>query len=75
MGTSNAGQLLKGAKKVRRARLFFIGQNGTALSCGQAVPEGNGKFLFGPGRGDRFAPDLPSPEGRVDANEMSGGVG
>src|SRR5260370_7548800 len=28
MGTSNAGLLLKGAKKVPKGTLFFIGQNG-----------------------------------------------
>src|SRR6516225_9007374 len=28
MGTSNAGVLLKGAKKVPKGTLFFIGQNG-----------------------------------------------
>ena len=28
MGTSNAGELLKGAKKVPKGTLFFIGQNG-----------------------------------------------
>ena len=28
MGTKNAGQLLKGAKKVPKGTLFFIGQNG-----------------------------------------------
>ena len=28
MGTNNAGMLLKGAKKVPKGTLFFIGQNG-----------------------------------------------
>ena len=49
MGTSNAGQLLKGAKKVPKGTLFFIGQNGqlyigretiskaTASSCSDRV--------------------------------------
>ena len=33
MGTNNAGLLLKGAKKVPKGTLFFIGQNGQ-LICG-----------------------------------------
>ena len=49
MGTSNAGLLLKGAKKVPKGTLFFIGQNGqlymrtprismaTAASCSDRI--------------------------------------
>ena len=49
MGTSNAGLLLKGAKKVPKGTLFFIGQNGQLYMRTGPYLEGNGKFLFGPG--------------------------
>jgi hypothetical protein len=48
MGTSNAGQLLKGAKKVPRGTLFFIGQNGQLYIRTGPYLEGDGKFMFGP---------------------------
>ena len=47
MGTSNAGQLLKGAKKVPRGTLFFIGQNGQLYMRTGPYLEGDGKFMFG----------------------------
>ena len=48
MGTNNAGLLLKGAKKVPKGTLFFIGQNGQLyMRTGQYL-EGDGKFMFGP---------------------------
>ncbi len=47
MGTSNAGLLLKGAKKVPKGTLFFIGQNGQ-LYMRTGPYEANGKFMFGP---------------------------
>jgi hypothetical protein len=47
MGTSNAGQLLKGAKKVPKGTLFFIGENGQLYMRGGAYLEGDGKFKFG----------------------------
>ena len=47
MGTSNAGQLLKGAKKVPKGTLFFIGQNGQLYMRSGPYLEGDGKFLFG----------------------------
>jgi hypothetical protein len=47
MGTSNAGQLFKGAKKVPRGTLFFIGQNGQLYMRTGPYLEGDGKFLFG----------------------------
>jgi hypothetical protein len=47
MGTSNAGLLLKGAKKVPKGTLFFIGQNGQLYMRTGSYLEGNGKFMFG----------------------------
>ncbi len=48
MGTDNAGLLLKGAKKVPKGTLFFIGQNGQLYMRTGPFLEGNGKFMFGP---------------------------
>ncbi|MCA1383329.1 MULTISPECIES: hypothetical protein [Bradyrhizobium] len=48
MGTSNAGELLKGAKKVPKGTLFFIGQNGQLYMRTGPYLEGDGKFKFGP---------------------------
>ena len=48
MGTSNAGSLLKGAKKVPKGTLFFIGQNGQLYMRTGPYLEGDGKFKFGP---------------------------
>ena len=48
MGTNNAGLLLKGAKKVPRGTLFFIGQNGQLYMRSGPYLEGDGKFMFGP---------------------------
>jgi len=48
MGTNNAGLLLKGAKKVPRGTLFFIGQNGQLYTRTGPFLEGDGKFMFGP---------------------------
>ncbi|TYO67558.1 hypothetical protein FXV83_05715 [Bradyrhizobium hipponense] len=47
MGTSNAGELLKGAKKVPRGTLFFIGHNGQLYMRTGPYLEGDGKFKFG----------------------------
>ena len=47
MGTSNAGMLLKGAKKVPKGTLFFIGQNGQLYMRTGTYLEGDGKFMFG----------------------------
>jgi len=47
MGTNNAGLLLKGAKKVPRGTLFFIGQNGQLYMRTGPYLEDNGKFKFG----------------------------
>ena len=47
MGTNNAGLLLKGAKKVPRGTLFFIGQNGQLYMRSGPYLEGGGKFMFG----------------------------
>lgn len=47
MGTRNAGLLLKGAKKVPKGTLFFIGQNGQLYMRTAPYLEGNGKFMFG----------------------------
>src|SRR6201989_3262978 len=48
MGTNNAGTLLKGAKKVPRGTLFFIGHNGQLYMRSAPYLEGDGKFMFGP---------------------------
>ena len=48
MGTSNAGMLLKGAKKVPKGTLFFIGQNGQLYMRTAPYLGGDGKFMFGP---------------------------
>lgn len=47
MGTNNAGLLLKGAKKVPKGTLFFIGQNGQLYIRSAPYLEGDGKFMFG----------------------------
>jgi hypothetical protein len=47
MGTNNAGTLLKGAKKVPKGTLFFIGQNGQLYMRSGPYLDGGGKFLFG----------------------------
>ena len=47
MGTNNAGQLLKGAKKVPKGTLFFIGQNGQLYMRTGPYLEGDGRFSFG----------------------------
>jgi hypothetical protein len=47
MGTNNAGTLLKGAKKVPKGTLFFVGQNGQLYMRTGPYLEGDGKFMFG----------------------------
>jgi len=47
MGTNNAAMLLKGAKKVPKGTLFFIGQNGQLYMRTGPFLEGDGKFMFG----------------------------
>ena len=47
MGTNNAGTLLKGARKVPKGTLFFIGQNGQLYMRTGPYLEGDGKFMFG----------------------------
>ena len=47
MGTNNAGALLKGAKKVPKGTLLFIGQNGQLYIRTGTYLEGDGKFMFG----------------------------
>ena len=49
MGTDNAKALLKGAKKVPKGTLFFIGENGQLYMRTGPYLEGDGKFMFGPG--------------------------
>ena len=48
MGTNNAGDLLKGAKKVPKGTLFFIGANGQLYMRTGPYLEGDGGFKFGP---------------------------
>ena len=50
MGTSNAGELLKGAKKVPRDTLFFVGANGELYMRKGPFLDDNGSFRFGPGQ-------------------------
>jgi hypothetical protein len=47
MGTNNAGTLLKGAKKVPKGTLFFLGENGQLYMRSGPYLEGDGKFMFG----------------------------
>ena len=47
MGTNNANMLLKGAKKVPKGTLFFIGENGQLYMRTGPYLEGDGKFMFG----------------------------
>ena len=47
LGTNNAGTLLKGAKKVPKGTLFFIGQNGQLYMRTGPYLEGDGRFMFG----------------------------
>ncbi len=49
MGTDNAKLLFKGARKVPKGTLFFIGENGQLYMRTGPYLEGNGKFMFGPG--------------------------
>ena len=49
MGTNNAGTLLKGAKKVPKGTLFFIGENGQLYMRSGPFLEEDGRFKFGPG--------------------------
>ncbi len=48
MGTNNAGLLLKGAKKVPKGTLFFLGDNGVLYMRHGPYLEGDGSFMFGP---------------------------
>ena len=47
MGTKNANMLLKGAKKVPRGTLFFLGENGQLYMRTGPYLEDDGKFKFG----------------------------
>lgn len=47
LGTNNAGKLLKGAKKVPRGTLFFVGENGQLYMRTGPYLEGDGTFSFG----------------------------
>ena len=47
LGTNNAGLLLKGAKKVPKGTMFFLGQNGQLYMRTGPYLEGDGKFMFG----------------------------
>jgi len=48
MGTSNAKFLLKGARKVPKNTLFFIGENGQLYMRSGPFLESDGRFKFGP---------------------------
>jgi len=47
MGTNNAGTLLKGAKKVPKGTLFFVGENGQLYQRTGPYLEDDGRFKFG----------------------------
>ena len=47
MGTNNAKFLLKGAKKVPKNTLFFIGENGQLYMRSGPFLESDGRFKFG----------------------------
>ena len=47
LGTNNAGTLLKGAKRVPKGTIFFLGQNGQLYMRSGPYLEGDGKFMFG----------------------------
>ena len=47
MGTNNAALLLKGAKKVPKGTLFFVGHNGQLYMRTAPYLEVDGKFMFG----------------------------
>ena len=47
MGTNNAGSLLKGAKKVPKGTLFFVGENGQLYMRTGPYLEDDGRFKFG----------------------------
>lgn len=49
MGTNNAGLLLKGAKKVPKNTLFFLGANGQLYMRTGPFLNSDGSFMFGPG--------------------------
>jgi hypothetical protein len=49
LGTNNAKDLLKGAKKVPKNTLFFMGANGQLFMRTGPYLEDDGKFKFGPG--------------------------
>lgn len=48
LGTSNAGLLLKGAKKVPKNTLFFVGANGQLYMRTGRFLDDDGNFMFGP---------------------------
>jgi hypothetical protein len=48
MGTNNAGDLFKGAKKVPKNTLFFLGANGQLYMRKGPFLDGDGNFKFGP---------------------------
>src|SRR3954468_19800718 len=66
MGTNNAGTLLKGAKKVPKGTLFFIGHNGQLYMRSGPYLEGDGKFMFGSNLGPLFFPSPLVGEGGRD---------
>ncbi len=47
MGTNNAGTLFKGARKVPKGTLFFIGANGQLYMRSGPYLEDDGTFKFG----------------------------
>lgn len=50
MGTSNAKELFKGAKRVPKETLFFLGANGQLYMRTGPFVDGDGSFKFGPDR-------------------------
>ncbi len=50
LGTSNAKELLKGAKRVPKDTIFFLGENNQIYMRTGPYLEGGGRFKFGPGQ-------------------------
>ncbi|MGJ4944097.1 hypothetical protein ACQR1W_26230 [Bradyrhizobium sp. HKCCYLS1011] len=47
MGTKNANMLFKGARKVPKGTIFFLGENGQLYMRSGPYLEGDGSFSFG----------------------------
>jgi len=75
MGTSNAGQLLKGAKKVPKGTLFLLATTASSICAPAPISRATASSCSDRIERMRFGRFTLPWRGRVDANEMSGGVG